>query len=390
MKIQPSSIYYTSNINNSNNGNNPNRARNNQSLPNRKHPYSKYQQEQNKSREFKNYPLAQSSQMFPKTRPVKPLYEERGDYFTPSAANSDLASKIIVAASSAMAALMVVGSAFVFLANDDKKNEENVDIIPDTAYSATVPVDTQEPEIPLIPEKSIPYEEVLNQMALSVSTLKCDVPEKTLDTESAVNETVKEENIQEKTENTMSPAAQNLYDDIYKLDQFADTRIENLVESFGMPKEEIMEYIVQMCIDPKFGNNCVEPILFYALLAGESNCISTQKGDLNKSTGEYRAWGFGQTHKITVDEVNNRIKMGSFGKHTYNNGKPYTYEDRLDAKKNIEITLLFLRHCHKLAKGCTDTMLATYNTGNPSGVNTVKGQNYIAHIYSQITPPVVS
>ena len=132
-----------------------------------------------------------------------------------------------------------------------------------------------------------------------------------------------------------------------------------------MTAEEVGEYLTELCESPDFGNGCITPTLLFAQMYQESGFNPTIVGDGGA------ALGLGQFHKVAVDEVNNQ----------YNTN--YTYEDRANPKKAIEMMTLLLRYDYKCT-GSTEGMLAMYNQGHPDAINEPKGQAYVRHVYEKI------
>lgn len=181
----------------------------------------------------------------------------------------------------------------------------------------------------------------------------------------------------------MQEKAQNLLDEIKIADEYSDIRLEKMQEALGMDSIDVAKLLIEMCESPIWGNGCIEPLLFYAQIAQESNCEFDKLGDYNKKTGIYDALGYGQFHKCAVDEVNNQIECGRYEDYLYNDGEKYTYEDRKDPKKALEMMSLYLRYIDDRTNS-TDAMLAMYNGGSKNFIKTSKGQEYVRNIYKQI------
>lgn len=167
-----------------------------------------------------------------------------------------------------------------------------------------------------------------------------------------------------------------LLDDIKNKCENADEFLKNATQTFDMSEEELTEYITEMCNSPQFGNGCIEPIQYFALLAQESE-FKNVEGDNG------RAVGLGQIHEPAVEEVNYQIENNLYEDYDYNNSKTYEASDRWDAKKNVEISLLYLRYCASKTDS-TEAMIAMYNTGIPDGIYTTKGFEYVNNVLGKI------
>lgn len=167
-----------------------------------------------------------------------------------------------------------------------------------------------------------------------------------------------------------------LLDDIKNKCENADEFLKNATQTFDMSEEELTEYITEMCNSPQFGNGCIEPIQYFALLAQESE-FKNVEGDNGKAVG------LGQIHEPAVEEVNYQIENNLYEDYDYNNSKTYEASDRWDAKKNVEISLLYLRYCASKTDS-TEAMIAMYNTGIPDGIYTNKGLEYVNNVLDKI------
>lgn len=179
--------------------------------------------------------------------------------------------------------------------------------------------------------------------------------------------------------------AQKLLENIYEQDEYAKEHLENFRESFSYEKSEndIAKMLINLCESSQWGDNCIDPLTFYAQICQESNCETDALGDFSKKSQQYLAVGFGQCHECAVDEVNEHIKKGTFGPFEYNNGAQYKYSDRSNPKKGLEIMILYLRYCSNRTNS-TKAMLAMYNRGTKNGINTPEGKEYVRAVYSQL------
>ena len=140
---------------------------------------------------------------------------------------------------------------------------------------------------------------------------------------------------------------------------------EDLCNALNMNEEDTMEYIENLCESPEWGNGCIDPIVFLADIFQESS------NDPNKVGDSGAALGFGQFHKVAVDQVNK----------TY--GTNYTYADRVNPYKALEMMSLLLRYCRENTYSEKE-MLAMYNQGYPNAINSADGQKYVEAVYSHI------
>ncbi len=179
--------------------------------------------------------------------------------------------------------------------------------------------------------------------------------------------------------------AEKLLNDILEKDEFSSEHLENLKKSFNyeLSEIEILSNLVYLCDSEQWGNNCIDPLTFYAQLCQESDCKSDALGDYSKSKDEYLALGFGQFHKCAVDEVNKQIEAGTYGDYCYNQGEEYTLEDRKDPEKALEMMILLLRYDASKTDS-TEAMLAMYNRGHKGGINTMDGKEYVRKVYGRI------
>lgn len=167
-----------------------------------------------------------------------------------------------------------------------------------------------------------------------------------------------------------------LLNDIKTKCEDGDVFLKNATQTFGMTEDELTEYITEMCNSPQYGNGCIEPLQYFALLAEESK-FQNVEGDNGKAVG------LGQIHEPAVQEVNYQIENNLYEDYNYNNSQTYEAIDRWDAKKNVEISLLYLRYCASKTDS-TEAMIAMYNTGIPDGIYTNKGFEYVNNVLGKI------
>jgi len=177
--------------------------------------------------------------------------------------------------------------------------------------------------------------------------------------------------------------AESLTKAIYEADDEAEIHMSRLCSALDMTEDEVSAYLINLTQSEQYGNGCINPLVFYAQICQESGCISDAKGDKSKTTGEYKAVGLGQFHTIAVDQVNNMIESGKYGDYTYNDGEKYTYADRTDPQKALEMMVLLLRYDASQTDD-ENGMLAMYNQGNSNGIETTDGKNYVKAVFSQI------
>lgn len=177
--------------------------------------------------------------------------------------------------------------------------------------------------------------------------------------------------------------AVELLETIKEKDKEADFHLENLRNSFNQSDIENLKFLIHLAQSPTWGNDCIDPLLFYAQICQESDCDSNALGDFSKRKQEYLARGFGQFHECAVDEVNEQIEKGTFSDFLYNNGEKYSYDDRTDPKKALEMMILLLRYDAQCTNS-TDEMLAMYNRGHKNGFREEEGKNYVDKVYNRI------
>lgn len=156
-----------------------------------------------------------------------------------------------------------------------------------------------------------------------------------------------------------------------ELDQLSGIAVDNyymLCDVLNMTEEETADYLTQLCESEDWANGVTYPSLFLAQISRESKYDPNAVGDGGL------AIGLGQFHTCAVDEVNNRF-------HTN-----YTYQDRKDPFKALEMMSLLLRYDYSQTKS-TYGMLAMYNQGHPA-LDTEAGQNYVKNVLAEIGLPM--
>ncbi len=163
-------------------------------------------------------------------------------------------------------------------------------------------------------------------------------------------------------ENRVSSAnGQELLDELSALGM----DLSKLSNELGMSQEETAAYLTELCESEEWAGGCIEPIVLYGQIMQESGFDADILGDSGA------ALGLGQFHKCAVDEVNNRY------------GTNYTYEDRSNPKKALEMMALLLKYDYSCT-GSQNGMLAMYNQGHASAINESGGQAYVKHVLARI------
>ncbi len=157
---------------------------------------------------------------------------------------------------------------------------------------------------------------------------------------------------------------QELLDTIKNLGYPATTFFDRLCEQMGMDEKEVTDLLTEMSTSEKWGNGCVTPELLFAQICNESGCDIDAVGDNGAAVG------LGQFHECAVDEVNNQ-----FGTH-------YTYEDRKDPVKALEMMALLLRYDYTSTGNSTIGMYTKYASGNTRNMSI--GEGYYERIQKKI------
>ena len=132
-----------------------------------------------------------------------------------------------------------------------------------------------------------------------------------------------------------------------------------------MSREETAAYLTNLCESEEWAAGCIDPVTLCAQIRQESGYVADIVGDGGLAVG------LGQFHECAVEEVNNQY------------GTNYTSADRSDPYKALEMMALLLKYDYSKT-GDTNSMLAMYNQGNPNGINTSGGQNYVRAVMSRI------
>lgn len=132
-----------------------------------------------------------------------------------------------------------------------------------------------------------------------------------------------------------------------------------------MDQDEAAAYITELCESEEWGNGCIDPVIFCAQLCQESGYRADAVGDGGNAVG------LGQLWEIAVKEVNRVF------------GTNYSASDRNDAKKNLEIAILFLKEGYE-ATGTTEGMLGMYNQGTADKAYNSAAKSYVAAVMSRL------
>lgn len=184
------------------------------------------------------------------------------------------------------------------------------------------------------------------------------------------------EDVIEEAEETPSSEYQPIIEEEYigsgapfleELEQLSGDAVDNyskLCSVLSMTEEETADYLTQLCESENWANGVTYPSLLLAQISRESKFDPNAVGDGGL------AIGLGQFHTCAVDEVNKRFDTN------------YTYEDRKDPYKALEMMSLLLRYDYSQTKS-TYGMLAMYNQGHPA-LDTEKGQTYVKNVLAEI------
>ena len=212
-------------------------------------------------------------------------------------------------------------------------------------------------------EKRTTFEEVKTERT---ETLKEEVETAQNDVQEIDEKITELKNQQKEEENSFT--AGNGAEWLKKLQEAggdAWNEFDTLCSTLGMSQEETMDYLTELCESEEWGNGCIDPVTLCAQIRQESGYNATIVGDSGLAVG------LGQFHECAVEEVNNQY------------GTNYTSADRSDPNKALEMMVLLLKYDYSKT-GSTDAMLAMYNQGNPNGINTSGGQNYVSAVYSRL------
>lgn len=156
---------------------------------------------------------------------------------------------------------------------------------------------------------------------------------------------------------------QEFLDTINNLGGNATTFYSRLCKEMGMNEKEVADYLTELSNSEQWANGCVSPIMLFAQICNESGCYADAVGDNGA------ALGLGQFHECAVDEVNNQF------------GTNYTYADRANPKKALEMMSLLLKYDYN-SSGSTVGMYTKYASGNTKNLNI--GETYISHLKAKI------
>lgn len=178
-----------------------------------------------------------------------------------------------------------------------------------------------------------------------------------------------EKSLDEPSENSLindefKGSGQALLDELKTLNGEAPKYYDKLCNALNMNKNDTADYLTQLCQSEKCANGCIEPSLFYAQIFRESGFDPDVIGDNGA------AIGLSQFHKCAVDEVNRQFDTN------------YTYQDRYDPIKSLEMMSLLLNYDYETTKS-TYGMLAMYNQGHPA-LDEPDGIAYVQNVLAQI------
>lgn len=159
--------------------------------------------------------------------------------------------------------------------------------------------------------------------------------------------------------------AQDMLDSLAEVGGYAWDEFDILCKQFNLSDLEMASKLTYMCESEYWGNGCITPVVLCAQMYLESSYIADEIGDGGAAVG------LGQVHKCAVDDINRIFDTN------------YTYEDRSDPQKGLEMMILYDRICYKQTHD-TGAMLAMYNAGHKDAINHEYGKNYVKNVYKQI------
>ena len=146
---------------------------------------------------------------------------------------------------------------------------------------------------------------------------------------------------------------------------------DRLSSTLGLSKEGTAEYLLNLCKET--GENCIDPVVFTALLRQESGYNKDAVGDGGL------AIGLGQLQPIAVEQLNQW-----YPDKNYSNG------DRYDAYKNLEMTMMCIKgHYNEYVnaygtKPSLQTLLGAYNQGWITLADNSDGRQYARDVLSRL------
>ena len=179
-----------------------------------------------------------------------------------------------------------------------------------------------------------------------------------------------EQNISSSNVSITPGSGQELLNQIKNSGGDAPAFLGNFCQSFGMSEQEVADYLVSICNDPNFGAGVLNPSWVYAQLCQESGGRAVVP-----NSSDPLAEGIAQFRTCAVDQVN----------QTY--GTNYSYEDRNDPRKAVEMMTLLLKHNYNQT-GSLEGATAMYYWGTTDAQYRPEGQQYLSHVLSHINQSV--
>ena len=146
---------------------------------------------------------------------------------------------------------------------------------------------------------------------------------------------------------------------------------DRLASTLGLSKDKAAEYLENLC--STVGENCIDPVIFTALLRQESGYRRDAVGDGGL------AIGLGQLQPIAVEQLNQWYPE-----------KNYSNDDRYDAYKNLEMTMMCIKgHYNEYVnaygtKPSVRTLLGAYNQGWITLAENSGGVQYAKDVLSRL------
>lgn len=146
---------------------------------------------------------------------------------------------------------------------------------------------------------------------------------------------------------------------------------DKLASTLGLNEGQTAEYLLNLC--NTVGENCIDPVLFTALLRQESGFRRDAVGDGGL------AIGLGQLQPIAVEQLNQWYP-----------DKNYSNDDRYDAYKNLEMTMMCLKgHYNEYVSAyghapSYQVLLGAYNQGWITLAENSGGVQYARDVLSRL------
>jgi len=146
---------------------------------------------------------------------------------------------------------------------------------------------------------------------------------------------------------------------------------DRLASTLGLSKDKTAEYLENLC--NTVGENCIDPVIFTALLRQESGYRRDAVGDGGL------AIGLGQLQPIAVEQLNQWYP-----------DKNYSNDDRYDAYKNLEMTMMCIKgHYNEYVNAygtepSVRTLLGAYNQGWITLAENSGGVQYARDVLSRL------